>query len=68
MAKNKILVHDRDACIECAGCVGLCPTQALDMYDLDLQLFQDKCTACSICVRACPVGALSLRAKDDSDV
>lgn len=57
---SKVLVHDRQACISCAGCVGTCPTLALDMYQIDLQLFQDKCTHCGICVRVCPVGALSI--------
>lgn len=57
---NKTLVLDRARCISCAGCVGTCPDLALDMYGLDLQVFQDKCTYCTICVRFCPVGALSI--------
>jgi len=59
-SKTKVLVHDRGACVSCAGCVGMCPTLALDMFQTDLQLFQDKCTHCGICVRICPVGALSI--------
>ena len=57
---KKVLLLDRKACISCAGCVGTCPEQALDMFSLDLQVFQDKCTYCTICVRFCPVGALSI--------
>ena len=57
---NKTLVLDRATCISCAGCVGTCPDLALDMYGLDLQVFQEKCTYCTICVRFCPVGALSI--------
>ena len=57
---NKTLVLDRGTCISCAGCVGTCPDLALDMFGLDLQIFQDKCTYCTICVRFCPVGALSI--------
>ncbi len=57
---NKILLLDRDKCISCAGCVGTCPDLALDMFGLDLQVFQDKCTYCTICVRFCPVGALAI--------
>ena len=56
----KVLLLDRESCISCAGCVGTCPEQALDMFSLDLQVFQDKCTYCTICVRFCPVGALSI--------
>ncbi len=51
---------DRGRCISCAGCVGTCPELALDMFGLDLQIFQARCTACTLCVRMCPVGALSL--------
>lgn len=57
---NKTLLLDRATCISCAGCVGTCPDLALDMYGVDLQIFQDKCTYCTICVRFCPVGALSI--------
>lgn len=57
---NKVLLLDRQTCISCAGCVGTCPDEALDMFGLDLQVFQDKCTYCTICVRFCPVGALSI--------
>jgi ferredoxin len=56
----KTLLLDRKTCISCAGCVGTCPDDALDMFGLDLQVFQDKCTYCTLCVRFCPVGALSI--------
>jgi NAD-dependent dihydropyrimidine dehydrogenase PreA subunit len=57
---NKTLLLNRETCISCAGCVGTCPELALDMFGLDLQVFQDKCTYCTLCVRFCPVGALSI--------
>lgn len=56
----KKLVHDRKVCLACAGCVGICPQMALDMYGLDLQIDPEKCIKCSICVKACPVGALKI--------
>ena len=58
--KNKELLLDRNKCISCAGCVGMCPDLALDMFGTDLQIFQEECTYCTICVRVCPVGALSI--------
>ena len=61
---NKVLLLDRDKCIPCAGCVGTCPDLALDMFGLDLQVFQDKCTYCTICVRFCPVSALSIEKRE----
>ena len=61
---TKVLLLDRDKCISCAGCVGTCPDLALDMFGLDLQVFQDKCTYCTICVRFCPVSALSIEKRE----
>ncbi|MCQ2061204.1 MAG: 4Fe-4S binding protein [Fibrobacter sp.] len=62
----KKLVHHRDECLECAGCVGLCPQMALDMYGLDLQINHEKCTRCGLCVRGCPVGALKIEEVNDA--
>ena len=61
----KLLVHDRGLCLECAGCVGVCPQMALDMYGLDLQIDQEKCVKCGLCAKACPVGALKLQELND---
>ncbi len=58
--QNKVLLLDREKCISCAGCVGVCPDLAMDMFGVDLQIFQDKCTYCTLCVRFCPVGALTI--------
>lgn len=60
MSPTKTLRLDTAKCISCAGCVGICPHFALDMYQLDIQIFQEKCTYCTLCVRICPVGALSI--------
>ncbi|MCF0223446.1 MAG: 4Fe-4S binding protein [Fibrobacter sp.] len=56
----KHLVHQKDKCLKCAGCVGMCPKLALDMYGLDLQINDEKCIRCGLCVRTCPVGALKI--------
>ena len=51
---------DQRTCIDCAGCVSICPTRALDMRLLDLFCADDDCIGCDLCVRFCPVGALAL--------
>ena len=57
----KKLYHDREKCLECAGCVGVCASMALEMFGLDLQIDDAKCVRCGLCCKACPAGALTLR-------
>ena len=51
---------DRATCVQCAGCVSICPTQALDMHALELRCHDPLCIGCDLCVRFCPVVALGL--------
>jgi formate hydrogenlyase subunit 6/NADH:ubiquinone oxidoreductase subunit I len=62
----KKLVHDRKVCLACAGCVGMCPKMALDMYGLELQIDHEKCIRCGICTNACPAGALKITEADNA--
>ncbi len=50
---------NRDKCLYCGGCVGVCPSQALELDETRLQVDDKKCTKCGICVKFCPVGALT---------
>lgn len=43
---------------ECALCVQVCPTGALEMQDQELQIDAGKCLFCGICEAACPSKAL----------
>lgn len=51
---------DAATCVQCAGCVSICPTQALDMAGLELRCADPRCIGCDLCVRFCPVVALAL--------
>ncbi len=51
---------DRSTCVQCAGCVSVCPTRALDMHALELACADPLCIGCDLCVRFCPVVALGL--------
>ncbi|MDD5112145.1 MAG: 4Fe-4S binding protein [Candidatus Altiarchaeota archaeon] len=58
--QRKISVN-RDTCIDCGACIGLCPTNALNFDSkAKLEIFEDKCIQCKACVRACPMKALSI--------
>jgi len=49
---------DRAKCMYCGGCVGVCPTNSLELMETALTVNEDTCTKCLICVRFCPVGAI----------
>jgi len=49
---------DREKCLRCSGCVGVCPVACIELLETGIQ-FGPECTNCSSCVKFCPVGAIS---------
>jgi ferredoxin len=49
---------DRRKCLYCGGCVGVCPSKALELKEIVLEVDEGKCIKCGICVKFCPVGAI----------
>lgn len=47
-----------DVCMDCGGCVGICPHDSIDLFRGLIQI-RASCTECDLCVRLCPVGALT---------
>lgn len=45
------------SCMDCGGCVGVCPHDALDLFLGKIEV-RASCTECDLCVRLCPVSAL----------
>ena len=54
------LASDRTLCTLCAGCVPLCPYDALTVHETYLVIDGQKCNACGSCVKVCPTGALKM--------
>ncbi|MBV1710050.1 MAG: ferredoxin [Firmicutes bacterium HGW-Firmicutes-10] len=50
---------DKDLCIGCGACVGVCPVSALSMED-DGKAFCDEsiCIDCGACISVCPTQAI----------
>jgi ferredoxin len=59
-ASGEIII-DRDSCVDCGLCTGVCPTEALVMnpetWRLDFR--RSRCIVCEQCVPTCPVAAIS---------
>lgn len=58
---------DRKKCIYCAGCVSVCPVNALTLNETEIVCDASKCTKCGICERFCPAGAITVIRKGDDD-
>jgi Pyruvate/2-oxoacid:ferredoxin oxidoreductase delta subunit len=51
-----------DVCMDCGGCVGICPHDSIDLHEGRI-VIRPSCTECDLCVRLCPVEALVSRPK-----
>jgi dissimilatory sulfite reductase (desulfoviridin) alpha/beta subunit len=54
---EKIIYH-RNLCDFCGTCVAVCPHDAIELAEADLQILDDRCTVCFNCVHICPIHAL----------
>ncbi|MEM6446438.1 MAG: NIL domain-containing protein [Cyanobacteria bacterium J06642_2] len=53
---------DRDVCVDCGLCTGVCPTEALQMdrETWRLTFARNRCVMCEQCIPTCPVEAISV--------
>lgn len=66
LKKNNVIVNmkgritvDYDKCIDCGGCISLCPTDALHFNEeFRLEYAEDKCISCLLCIDSCPRQAI----------
>ncbi|MBN1440500.1 MAG: 4Fe-4S binding protein [Anaerolineales bacterium] len=55
----KRVAVDYGLCCSCGACVAVCPTEALFLNDMHLEV-GEVCTGCGLCTKVCPVHALSI--------
>jgi ferredoxin len=56
MRRNKVKV-DKKICIWCGGCVAVCPSNALTLFETIVKI-NERCNGCRACMRFCPMGAI----------
>lgn len=50
-------VFHPEPCMDCGGCVGICPHDAIDLRN-GMITFRQSCTECDLCARICPVESI----------
>lgn len=58
----KDIIVDRDRCVDCGSCTGVCRPGALTIgSDWTLVFDQEKCVFCQLCINACPARAIKVQ-------
>ena len=65
MASYFIRETDEDECIECGGCIEVCPVEAVTMEEDSPIVDEAWCIGCGVCVSQCPTGAARLKLRED---
>lgn len=56
-----VAIADKNKCLRCGGCVGVCPKLALDLTEHGIVCDAKRCINCAACVQFCPVEAMRLK-------
>ena len=51
---------NKNKCLRCGGCVGVCPMLALELTENGIEHSKDLCINCRICEEFCPVKAIKI--------
>jgi NAD-dependent dihydropyrimidine dehydrogenase PreA subunit len=58
---KKVVKKDEEKCIDCGGCVSLCPVDAISMdKEWIVELDDEKCIGCGFCTSSCPTKAIKV--------
>ena len=50
---------NKDICVGCGSCTGVCPAMAIKLVDGKAEIDQSACLHCGTCASICPMQAIS---------
>lgn len=62
MHDKKFPAINREKCLTCRACVGICPSGAIRQLRREPEIDASLCTRCGLCVQTCPAKAIYLSA------
>ena len=51
---------DTGLCDFCGTCVGVCPTDAIELRESSIRIETGRCTLCGFCEAICPIGIMEV--------
>ena len=64
MPRQQLPQIDTRLCTLCGDCVGVCPTDCLDIVNrLEVVVTPEHCISCTVCTAVCPAGATAMQSQ-----
>jgi len=49
---------EENKCDFCGTCVAVCPVDAIELFEANIEILHDRCIDCDLCVWICPIEVL----------
>jgi len=49
---------EENKCDFCGTCVAVCPVDAIELFEANIEILHDRCIDCDLCVWVCPIEVL----------
>ncbi len=53
-----MIIVEENKCDFCGTCVAVCPVDAIELFEAQIDILHDRCIDCDICVWICPIEVL----------
>ena len=67
MSVKKLAFVDKNVCVACGACAGVCPKGAIAIYRGCFAVVDaDKCVGCGLCAKTCPAGCIAVAERSEA--